>query len=246
MFVLVGLAVAAICVGLCLFVRRRRRRQKLERDAAVSASLAAAGFKRTDLDDEDDVDFSLRSRVASDMEMGQRSGSRLARSDDGFSGARGRVGEPNSSPTLPQLPFMGEDAFEDPFLDDNARDRRYGTGHVSSTSYEPLLAAFAQAEADTPSPETRANRRPPTPPPRNPLRALRSRSESPTVARADNTPTINLMNYSSDNVDRADRFDSGLLRNTSIGASTMRDERDYSRPVLAVRNITDLSSSTSL
>uniref|UniRef100_A0A8H7XVD7 Uncharacterized protein n=1 Tax=Psilocybe cubensis TaxID=181762 RepID=A0A8H7XVD7_PSICU len=53
-FVLVGLAAAAIILYLLFALRRRRRTLRLEHDTAVSATLAAAGFHRTPLDDDDD------------------------------------------------------------------------------------------------------------------------------------------------------------------------------------------------
>jgi len=55
-FVLVGLAAASILLWIFFAVRRRRRTRRLEHDTAVSATLAAAGFNRALLDEDDDID----------------------------------------------------------------------------------------------------------------------------------------------------------------------------------------------
>jgi hypothetical protein len=276
--VLVGLAVTAICLWLLFAIRRRRRTQKLERDTAVSASLAAAGFKRTDLDD-DDLNFGRHSHAAStDLEMAQRSTSGLGRSEngDGFDPyvayaaasqrARGGAREGGylpAGPSSPTLPFLGMGAYldEGQFSDseDSRRDRRMsGTGHLSAGSYEPLLAAYTKTSTTSPSPEITNNNHPPTPPPRNPLRILHGsqpgspvgtpildRSKSPTPT---NQRTSSL--YSTESADHDDRLNPGLMRRVqggSFGASTndLRDDEDYSRPVLAVRNMTTLTDADS-
>ncbi|KAI0257115.1 hypothetical protein BJV78DRAFT_1085040, partial [Lactifluus subvellereus] len=52
-FLIVGLAAATICLWIFFFIRRRRRRRRIEHESAVSASLAAAGYNRELIDDED-------------------------------------------------------------------------------------------------------------------------------------------------------------------------------------------------
>jgi len=276
--VVVGLAVAAICLWIFFAIRRRRRVQKLERDTAVSASLAAAGFKRTDLDD-GDLDFGRHSRVTSaDLEMTQRSASWLGRSDNGFDpyvgyaaasrGAHGSAREGGYIPDIPSsptLPFLGMGAHLDDghFSDgeDNRRDRRISdTRHTSAGSYEPLLAAYGRARATSPSPENR--NRPPTPPPRSPLRmphgsqpgpALETPAPRLTAMSADVAPTNHRRKsseYSTESADYDDRLNPGLIRRTrasSVGSSVhdLRDDQDYSRPVLAVRNMTTLTDASS-
>ena len=282
-FVLVGLAVVAICLWIFFAIRRRRRTQKLERDTAVSASLAAAGFKRTDLDD-DDLDYGKHSRVASaDLEMAQRSASGLGRSNngDGFdpyveyaaashdarSGGR-EGGYITGIPPSPTLPFLGLGAYMDegPFSDseDSRRDRTISAaGRTSAGSYEPLLAAYAaKALATSSSPEIGNDNRPPTPPPRNPLRMLHgsqpgSPSGTPTFDFNRSSPAVTPTNlrrasseYSSESADHDDRLHPALMqrvRGGSAGASTndLRDDEDYSRPVLAVRNMTTLTDASS-
>ncbi|KAF5390242.1 hypothetical protein D9757_002974 [Collybiopsis confluens] len=96
-FLLCGLAVTSILIFIGFYIRRRRRRARIEHDTAVSATLAAAGFKRSPLDDDiDDPPGSGRYRdsdadpfgpnrsrthsAASGgaLEMGQRSSSHLS------------------------------------------------------------------------------------------------------------------------------------------------------------------------
>lgn len=271
-FVLVGLAMTAICLWIFFAVRRRRRTQKIERDTAVTASLAAAGFKRTDLDD--DIDFGVHSRVTSgDLGMSQRSASGLGRNDngDGFdpymayaNASRGAPGRDTDYiavvPSSPTLPFLGAYLDEGPLIGDSAdsrRDRRVsGTGHVSAGSYEPLLATYARARATSTSPETGNDIRPPIPPPRNPLRMLHgSQPGSPTTPAPDlggsprgSTPTNHERTpseYSSQSADHDDRLKPGIVRRADSTGASMRDDEDYSRPVLVVRNMTDANSSQS-
>src|SRR5258708_12719403 len=52
-FLIVGLAAATICLWIFFFIRRRRRRRRIEHQSEVSASLAAAGYNRAPIDDED-------------------------------------------------------------------------------------------------------------------------------------------------------------------------------------------------
>src|SRR6266852_7464057 len=52
-FLIVGLAAATICLWIFFFVRRRRRRRRIDHQSEVSATLAAAGYNRAPIDDED-------------------------------------------------------------------------------------------------------------------------------------------------------------------------------------------------
>ena len=51
---IVGLGAATICLWIFFFIRRRRRRRRIDHETAVSASLAAAGYNRAPIDDEED------------------------------------------------------------------------------------------------------------------------------------------------------------------------------------------------
>lgn len=66
-FLIVGLAAATICLWIFFFVRRRRRRRRIEHDSAISASLAAAGYNRAPIDDDEDFDpnHGMRQRFGS-------------------------------------------------------------------------------------------------------------------------------------------------------------------------------------
>jgi len=52
-FLIVGLAAATICLWIFFFIRRRRRRRRIDHASEVSATLAAAGYNRAPIDDED-------------------------------------------------------------------------------------------------------------------------------------------------------------------------------------------------
>lgn len=54
MFLIVGLAAASIALFVFFYIRRRRRNQRLEHDAAVASTLAAVGFNRRPLDDDEE------------------------------------------------------------------------------------------------------------------------------------------------------------------------------------------------
>ena len=232
---------------------------KLEEDTALSASLATAGFGRTTLYD-DDFDFGGRSRLNSGgLEMAQRR-SDVGSSFDPFVGyaigsqdRHGGMREEGYIPAIPSsltLPYMGMGEYLG-IYDDNEESRRHrkvsGGGHTSAGSYEPLLAAFAKA-SESPSPELGSDRQPPTPPPRNPLRVFhKSQPGSPRIPVAvlnkslpGIPPTRRASSvYTSESAEPDDRLNPGL-----IWASTtdLRDDKDYSRPVLGVRNVIDASS----
>ena len=65
-FLIVGLAAATICLWIFFFIRRRRRRRRIEHASEVSATLAAAGYNRAPIDDEDlGPDLGMRQRFNS-------------------------------------------------------------------------------------------------------------------------------------------------------------------------------------
>lgn len=277
-FVVVGLAIAAIAAWIFIALRRRRRTRKIESDTAISASLAAAGFKRPALEDEDEDGFDVRSPSASTHlgGMTQRSGSGLGTNYDGdfnpyvgFGPGRNTMerdgyapARTSSPPLLPPLPFgISTNHSPSPSDDDAAEtlrdggNRHSGNGHVSSSSYEPLLANFAAAGVGGSSDVT-----PPTPPARNPQRLTDMLSASPQTSPVlggflskKDEPDRASSEYSSESADHDDRLDPGLKRRVraedderSHVASTtdLRDDEDYSRPVLVVRNMTNMSEIT--
>jgi len=166
-------------------------------------------------------------------------------------------------PSSPTLPFLGMDTYLDECIysdgENSRRDRRIsGTGHTSAGSYEPLLAAFAKASTSSASPEPGIDNRPPRPPPRNPLRVLHgsqpgSRLGTPALDLDNKELTTNHKRESWESSESAEsahydhRLNPGLLRRAragSAGASTsdLRDDEDYSRPVLTVRNTSSVHS----
>jgi hypothetical protein len=250
-FVLVGLAAAAICLWIVFAIWRHRRTRLLEHDSTVSATLAAAGLYRAPLHDDDD--FRMRgSKIGnSGIEM-THPGSRFTSFSQNSAG-RGGSGQ------MDQEDVGAQDAFDpysdyvvpnatlqdgymaartaSPPLDHNnteffGRQRRFGhAASESQASNEPLLPlrervpshsppAYFTTLPTTPSP-------PPPPPPRNPLRLINSRnSQSPSMQEKLGTRPSSHTSGGAD-----DRLDPGLRQ---LGNDDLRDEEDYSRPVLAV------------
>jgi LPXTG-motif cell wall-anchored protein len=65
-FLIVGLAAATICLWIFFFIRRRRRRRRIDHESEVSAELAAAGYNRAPIDDEDiGPSYGMRQRFGS-------------------------------------------------------------------------------------------------------------------------------------------------------------------------------------
>jgi hypothetical protein len=276
-FVLVGLAAASILLWIFFAVRRRRRTRRLEHDTAVSATLAAAGFHRTPLDDDDDrVNSARQSRFGSpDVEMNQRTSSGFASGTNSSVPSGGRISAYMDSPHPDD-----QDAFN-PYTDyivpPGARDgyvagrtaspppvafyngpyrERTGSGsagdHIishsashSAGSYEPLLASFYQPGGSSSPIRTTS---PPSPPPRNPQRLSDAGRPIPAVVLPSSSPEPNLGDnnfgsgasslYSSESTGDV-RLDPGLRQRLNeevdrASARDLRDDEDYSRPVLGV------------
>ncbi|KIJ68482.1 hypothetical protein HYDPIDRAFT_173193 [Hydnomerulius pinastri MD-312] len=271
-FVVVGLAAASIMLWILFAIRRRQRMRRIEQDTEVEAAVAAAGFNRTPLDDDDEGARSPHTRSHFSSEMGQR-GSLLGYASGG-------------SGSLPSgRPFSG--AFEDfarngfdPYADHPtehaaggnaegyvpartaspppgaARQGRSGVGtdefgssgdRKSSYGHTPTYSAGSfeplLANYAQNSSERDAPPAPPTPPPRNPKRLIDASQE-----QIDSAVPHDSNGYSSDG-SADDRLDPGMKRRTrsdSLGSVDLRDHEDYSRPVLTVRNIPDAESQHSL
>lgn len=210
-------------------VRRRRRTRRLEHDTAVSATLEAAGFHRAPLDDEDEDDDpnagGAKLRFGS-PEMAQHS----PRSSIPTSASIGRT-----SAYLNDVPIDGgfnpytEHGVAGPSHSGfvaagpaNGSDQRisHSASH-SAGSYEPLLASYYQSQNDA--------QRAPTPPPRNPQRAA-DRNPAADPAFLDNRDSA-APSYSSKST-ADDRLDPELRKHSVLG--DLRDDEDYSRPVLGV------------
>jgi hypothetical protein len=256
-FVLVGLAAASILLWIFFAVRRRRRTQRLEHDTAVSATLAAAGFHRAPLDDDDDPGMGSRRshfgspdvlayqrRSSSGLGMGSNpSAGRLSAAyldnpplnggpEDGYNsytdyvvppGARDGYVSANRASPPPMAFHMG--AYHDRLSSGSGGDiLRHSASH-SGGSYEPLLVNYRQP--------TPPNVRSPTPPPRNPKRLSDAAMKQPPVPGFRPVSASSSV-YSSESTGD-DRLDPGLRQRIGDGDS-VRDDEDYSRPVLGVRH----------
>lgn len=276
-----SLTAVAILVWMIFALRRRRRRLQVERDTAISASLAAAEFNRRPFDDDDEPrdNFGMHSHYTpADAEMGQRSGPGLtwnetridpfplyaSVSHDAHGPTQGAyVAAPMSSPTE-QLSFAAYQSHH-PNNNEGSDESRHGRqisgdGYFSG-SHEPLMATYATTSGTTPSPEpSNSNGNVPSVPLVNGITSRHSGSQSRSNSDLKNPNVIGQIRasspqseYSAESIDYDDRLDPGLrLRaigndGASVGASTsdLRDDKDYSRPVLAVRNITELMDNSS-
>jgi hypothetical protein len=147
--------------------------------------------------------------------------------------------------------------------DESRRDKRVSrNGYASAGSYEPLMATFATKSATTPSPESGNGHIPPQPR-RTSVGIVGRHSGSQSRSNSDIHKRLDFIaapdqerspspqsEYSMDSIDYNDRLDPGLrLRPMAGGAGSVgsdpRDDRDYSRPVLAVRNMTELTDHSS-
>jgi len=242
----------------------------LEHDTAVSATLAAAGFHRTPLDDDDDAPGdSRRSRFGSpDVEMNQRSSAIGTTSSTPSAGRASayidpthpddqdhfnpytdygvppgtREGHPPRRTSSPPPVAFYNGPYRDRTDSGSAGDHvvSHSASH-SAGSYEPLLASFHHSAH--PSSPVQPND-PSTAQPRHsqkssdvfdPLIVL---SPGPESHPADNHPANTSSRYSSESV-ADDRLDPGLRRRLNVeadraSARDLRDEEDYSRPVLGV------------
>lgn len=260
-FVFVGLAAASILLFILFAVRRRRRNRRIEHDAAVEATLAAAGFRRTPLDDDDDRENNSRH---SKMAMAQRSlGAGTASSLPSVGRTSAYIDSPNHdeiegfnpytdyvvppsgyvparSSSPPPGIFVG--AYRDV---ENSPDRIVNHNHTASGSNEPLLASFHRATASSP-PLAQDGVNPPTPPPRNPQRiADRTSSDAPRAGPSSPMPrtedrnrsaTPSMYSFESSGDDRLDPVLRQRMKDEKQSATTreLRDDEDYSRPVLGV------------
>ncbi|KAF8640873.1 hypothetical protein AX17_000521 [Amanita inopinata Kibby_2008] len=264
-FILVGLAAASILLWIFFAVRRRRRTRKLEHDSAVSATLAAAGFNRTPLDVDDAGDQPEGSTFASppDLEMSQRANSSLGmaamqshpsnrRTSGYYDATEPEVGDPFNPYAEFGVPPSRKDGYvparssSPPFPDAHSghyhdRNGSASTGgrlfsHSTSGSYEPLLASFYRQSTGSP------------PSPTVPLAPLpRSNTEQNTAGAGPSKPRESARSSVYDSEDTDERLDPNIRQRLgesgdNSSARELRDEEDYSRPVLAVRNLPDTSS----
>ncbi|KAG2369343.1 hypothetical protein BDR07DRAFT_650522 [Suillus spraguei] len=260
-FLVVGLAAASIVLWILFFIRRKRRISRIDHDTEIEAAVAASGFGRAPLDDDNDYGGarSPQSHSLSSAQMVQH-GSPVGYISDGsglHTTGQPVSGGPFDDDNVPFNPYAGY-VVEGPSasggyiqargtspppeaeqqgppssaglhdIGDSSRDRKSSYGHTptySVASYEPLLAAYTQGSS-----AERGVSSPPTPPPRNPARR----------AHLDSVTSHPVNNSSDGGTD--DRLDPEIRRRTrsnSLGSDDLKDEEDYSRPVLTVRNMPD-------
>lgn len=243
-FLIVGLAAASVCIWIIFSVRRRRKKRLLEREAA----LAAPTGHRSPLEDEDDepkmtqsaaVPITARPPSAYFDDGGQRANDGAFDPYVGYAHAPGgSVARPDgyvpartSSPPAHSEYRLGGHQRQ-PSAQSNSNTSGENGAHsrtYSFSSYEPLLAAAGignKTPPESPGPNQMVAvtdngpgataERAPTPPPRNPMRP----STSSRSAEAD---------------DRLDPVMTSRLHRADTTASGIRDDLDYSRPVLGVR-----------
>lgn len=249
---IVGLALATICLWIFFFIRRRRRRRRIDHETAVSASLAAAGYNRAPIDDEEDIGPGpgMRERFNS---MGSHPTISTPITEDE------RATEATAAATSADLydpyadfgrPIGGVTGYSLARSDSpgqHGRDGSYSSGHTSGMgrppgagspprystgSMDPLLTGATGAPQGTPGASVSHT---PTLPTRSPKRMAPAVQfqQSQQSAVANSTRGSDDRSSSPD-----DRLDPTLA---SLGdrpnKQDLRDDMDYSRPVLEVRSV---------
>ncbi|KAF8622474.1 hypothetical protein AX15_006990 [Amanita polypyramis BW_CC] len=226
----------------------------MEHDSAVSATLAAAGLYRTPLDDDDDAPKTSSHPPSGDVEMNQRASSRLDMATVHSQPSNGRMSTYFDAPEAEGESFNPYTEFgaavkggyipaRGSSPDEYYRDRHGSTsttgfimGHSASGSYEPLLASYyRQSVGSPPSPTV----------PLAPLAGTANQSKEEPAAADVPHDSARSSSYNSEDTDN--RLDPNIRKRLeSVGdngsVKELRDEEDYSRPVLSVRNLPDASS----
>ncbi|KAJ7125605.1 hypothetical protein C8R43DRAFT_1029514 [Mycena crocata] len=268
-FVLVGLVAAAIVLFVLFALRRRRNRRREKHDTAVKiATLAAAGFHRTPLDDDElQGNGSRHSRAFATPDMEMRTGSALALGTHSSLPSAGRTsGYYHDSSGLDEAIQDGFDpyheydvnpgpregyaparthspppaAYHEPYRDASGSEPNHAISHSASQSVGSTEPLLASFNRVSPAPSG-ARLGPPTPPPRNPKRVSDNISQMPApTPRPENRRQSTASSvYSSEST--GDERLNPALRNSDI-----QDSEDYSRRVLGVRNIPDGVSGVSV
>jgi hypothetical protein len=220
----------------------------MEHDTAVSATLAAAGFHRAPLDDEEHHgNGSRQSRGFASPDMELRSGSALALGtksslpsartsgyqdspgrDDGFNPYQEYDVAGPSDAFIPARTYSPPPtAFVEPYRDASNGVPNHVTGHSASQSFgstEPLLASFNnRATAVSPAPSR---------PTKNPQREADRRSQLPADASQPENRRQSISSVYSTESAGDDRVNPALRRNSDI-----QDSEDYSRVLGVTVNI---------
>ena len=196
-FLIVGLASATICLWIFFFLRRRRRRRRTDHDSAVSASLAAAGYNRAPIDDEDfgSPAPGMRQRFGSlsshpSLTTPITDEERATMPSVNLFDPYAEVGHPVTGsgyiPARSSSPSQySRDRAEGTYT--SGVSRRSGSAHVpehSSGSRDALLSGSIPSQA-IPHPYTLSS---PTVPPRNPRRKGEQDIAGPSTVRYTDSP----------------------------------------------------------
>lgn len=259
-FAVVGLAVVAIVFWILFAIRRRRRKRWIEHDTAAAA---AAAYSRPPLEDEPPAPTPRDSAFSS--EMGQR-GSLMGYANPNTTSSNLSAARPGSGhdifnpysdyaedhptntgvgyfnnagrPTSPPPGAARSPSSADDHAD--ARERKSSYGHTptySAGSYEPLLASWGAG--NHPDDEAGHEASAPPRPPRNPQRLAHSQDNIASTVPQGDPPD-------GDNDERLDPEMRRRTRTDSLSSENLKDEEDYSRPVLTVRNVADARSQHSV
>lgn len=245
-FLIVGLALTSIFLWLIFAARRRRGRRVLEREAAVAASQG----HRSPLVDEDDMaqrpgpSMPVTVRPPSAYFDGSAGSHDENTSYDPYVGytypaanasnpytlnrpaADGYVTTRTSSPPPSGSPRTDSFGHNPQPSTSNSAENGQHSRSYSFSSYEPLLAAAGLGQKTPPG--TPGPGQPPTPPPRSPMRPPLAVTPGPSASRqlTEDTPKSVA----------DERLHPALaqLGRSNTTASRIRDDQDYSRPVLGV------------
>jgi len=289
-FVIVGLALASVCMSILFVVRRRRVKRRLETEAAA---VGPGGHRSPLHDDYDDESMAggMVQRPSSNLSYGATGGVRPPSAYNGMGIGEQPQGGPSGATSFD--PYVGypvagaaaaEGSRSNPFSLNPAVQQGYAPARTSSppvsgsphsdsfghepnasgstdlhtrsqsySSYDPLLTAAGLATSNSMggdghepakqnptrpvldflniNPSTAEGGKPPTPPPRSPLRA----QHTETAGRSRTSLGTGEM---TDEGQHDSRLDPNLAERLKRGntSTSIRDDEDYSRPVLGVRN----------
>jgi hypothetical protein len=241
-FALVGLAAASIILFVIFYVRRRRRNARMQHDNEVSATLAAAGFHRSPLDDDDENPGMRQMSPHSSAPSATFLDMNVPEDGNGFNPYAGYAFPPTGASREGYIPARTSSPPAGAMHDRSASEQfiSHSASH-SAGSYEPLLASYHNRDGSIAAPAAVATA--PTPPPRNPRRISGpstvphmspvAPSVAPDVSRGKSVGSSSV--YSSESTGD-DRLDPGLRQKQKSDGedSDLEDNKDYSRPVLAV------------
>jgi hypothetical protein len=235
---IVGLGAATICLWIFFFIRRRRRRRRIEHESAVSASLAAAGYNREPIDDEDfPPGPGMRQRFGSfgshpsintpitDDERAAEAAGPTVNLFDPYVGYGRPVGSTGYIPARSESPSQHDRAgtLGDSYA--SGVSNPMGSAHVPQYSIgnsDQLLAGVVTPVQTTPEGVPGPSQAIPTPPPRNPKRPQSPENLGGSGLQDPNEhpPPDYRLNPALSATQRAEKK----------GWQELRDDVDYSRP----------------